>query len=44
LPWARITREFGFRPYYFAVINLSLAFGVVAGLLGYSRPAWKTQR
>jgi cellulose synthase/poly-beta-1,6-N-acetylglucosamine synthase-like glycosyltransferase len=32
------------RPYYFAVINLSLAAGVVAGLLGYSRPAWKSHR
>lgn len=30
--------------YYFAVLNLSLAAGVVAGLIGYSRPAWKSQR
>lgn len=28
------------RLYYFAVINLALAAGVVAGLLGYRRPAW----
>jgi len=27
--------------YYFAVINLALAGGVVAGFLGYRRPAWK---
>lgn len=30
------------RLYYFAVINLAIACGVAAGLLGYSRPAWKT--
>jgi len=34
----------GVRPYYFAVINLSLACGVAAGLVGYSRAAWKPQR
>jgi cellulose synthase/poly-beta-1,6-N-acetylglucosamine synthase-like glycosyltransferase len=27
--------------YYFAVINLALAVGVLAGLLGYRRAAWK---
>jgi cellulose synthase/poly-beta-1,6-N-acetylglucosamine synthase-like glycosyltransferase len=32
------------RPYYFGVINLSLAAGVVAGFFGYSRPAWKSHR
>ncbi len=30
------------RLYYFAVINLAIAGGVAAGLLGYRRPAWKT--
>jgi hypothetical protein len=29
------------RLYYFAVINLALSAGVLAGLLGYRRPAWK---
>ena len=29
------------RFYYFAVINLALAAGVAAGLVGYRRPAWK---
>jgi cellulose synthase/poly-beta-1,6-N-acetylglucosamine synthase-like glycosyltransferase len=29
------------RLYYFAVINLALAAGVIAGLAGYRRPAWK---
>jgi len=29
------------RLYYFGVINLALAAGVVAGLAGYRRPAWK---
>ena len=29
------------RLYYFGVINLSLACGVVAGLVGYRRPVWK---
>ncbi len=29
------------RLYYFGVINLALAVGVVAGLAGYRRPAWK---
>jgi cellulose synthase/poly-beta-1,6-N-acetylglucosamine synthase-like glycosyltransferase len=29
------------RLYYFAVINLALSAGVLAGVLGYRRPAWK---
>ena len=29
------------RLYYFGVINLALAAGVVAGLAGYRRPVWK---
>ncbi len=29
------------RLYYFSVINLALSAGVLAGLLGYRRPAWK---
>ncbi len=29
------------RFYYFAVINLALGAGVLAGLFGYRRPAWK---
>lgn len=29
------------RLYYFGVINLALAAGVLAGLAGYSRPVWK---
>ena len=29
------------RLYYFAVINLALGLGVVAGLSGYGRPVWK---
>ena len=29
------------RLYYFAVINLALSAGVLAGFLGYRRPAWK---
>jgi cellulose synthase/poly-beta-1,6-N-acetylglucosamine synthase-like glycosyltransferase len=29
------------RLYYFAVINLALAGGVLAGLAGYRRPAWR---
>jgi cellulose synthase/poly-beta-1,6-N-acetylglucosamine synthase-like glycosyltransferase len=32
------------RLYYFGVINLALASGVLAGLLGYRRPAWKRTR
>jgi cellulose synthase/poly-beta-1,6-N-acetylglucosamine synthase-like glycosyltransferase len=28
------------RLYYFAVLNLALALGVAAGLVGYSRPVW----
>ena len=31
------------RLYYLVVINLALAAGVVAGLLGYRRPAWKPE-
>lgn len=31
----------GRRLYYFGVINLALAAGVIAGLAGYRRPAWK---
>ena len=30
------------RLYYFAVLNLAIACGVLAGLFGYSRPAWKS--
>jgi len=41
---AGLARQFGIRPYYFAVINLALAAGVLAGLFGYSRPAWKSHR
>jgi hypothetical protein len=29
------------RLYYFGVINLAIAAGVVAGLAGYRRPVWK---
>ena len=29
------------RLYYFGVINLAIAAGVIAGLVGYRRPAWK---
>jgi cellulose synthase/poly-beta-1,6-N-acetylglucosamine synthase-like glycosyltransferase len=29
------------RLYYFGVINLALAVGMLAGLFGYSRPVWK---
>ena len=29
------------RLYYFGVINLALAAGVIAGLAGYRRPAWE---
>ena len=29
------------RLYYFAVMNLALSAGVLAGLVGYSRAAWK---
>jgi cellulose synthase/poly-beta-1,6-N-acetylglucosamine synthase-like glycosyltransferase len=29
------------RLYYFVVMNLALSAGVIAGLVGYSRPAWK---
>jgi cellulose synthase/poly-beta-1,6-N-acetylglucosamine synthase-like glycosyltransferase len=29
------------RLYYFGVMNLALAAGVIAGLLGYRRPVWK---
>jgi cellulose synthase/poly-beta-1,6-N-acetylglucosamine synthase-like glycosyltransferase len=30
--------------YYFCVINIALAAGVVAGLAGYRRPAWRRTR
>jgi cellulose synthase/poly-beta-1,6-N-acetylglucosamine synthase-like glycosyltransferase len=33
-------RGIGGRLYYFAVLNVALALGVGAGLLGYSRPVW----
>ena len=36
----RLTGPAG-RLYYFAVMNLALSAGVLAGLMGYSRPAWK---
>jgi hypothetical protein len=29
------------RFYYFVLMNLALSAGVIAGLFGYSRPAWK---
>jgi hypothetical protein len=29
------------RLYYFALMNLSLSAGIVAGLLGASRPVWR---
>jgi hypothetical protein len=29
------------RLYYFVVMNLALSAGVISGLFGYSRPAWK---
>jgi cellulose synthase/poly-beta-1,6-N-acetylglucosamine synthase-like glycosyltransferase len=32
------------RLYYFCVINIALAAGVVAGLAGYRRPAWRRNR
>ena len=32
------------RLYYFCVINIALAAGVVAGLLGYRRPVWRRRR
>jgi hypothetical protein len=32
------------RLYYFCVINIALAAGVVAGLAGYRRPAWRRTR
>lgn len=32
------------RLYYFCVINVALAAGVVAGLLGYRRPVWRRRR
>jgi cellulose synthase/poly-beta-1,6-N-acetylglucosamine synthase-like glycosyltransferase len=32
------------RLYYFCVINVALAAGVVAGLAGYRRPAWRRTR
>jgi cellulose synthase/poly-beta-1,6-N-acetylglucosamine synthase-like glycosyltransferase len=33
-------RGLGGKLYYFAVLNAVLAFGLAAGLLGYSRPVW----
>jgi cellulose synthase/poly-beta-1,6-N-acetylglucosamine synthase-like glycosyltransferase len=30
--------------YYFCVINVAIAAGVVAGLLGYRRPVWRRRR
>ena len=38
------SRSRGGRAYYFGMINVSLALGVVAGLFGYSRPVWKPRR
>ncbi len=41
---ARLRPQLGGMPgrlYYFVVMNLALSAGVIAGLLGYSRPAWK---
>ena len=35
----RLRGAFG-KLYYFAVLNVALALGVAAGLLGYSRPVW----
>ncbi len=35
----RLTGQFG-KLYYFGVLNLALAAGVVAGLAGYRRPVW----
>jgi cellulose synthase/poly-beta-1,6-N-acetylglucosamine synthase-like glycosyltransferase len=32
------------RLYHFGVVNVALAAGVVAGLLGYRRPAWRRTR
>ncbi len=32
------------RLYYFCVINIALAAGVVAGLAGYRRPVWRRRR
>jgi hypothetical protein len=32
------------RLYYFCVINVALAAGVVAGLAGYRRPVWRRRR
>lgn len=42
----RLPRLPGFpgRLYYFCVINTALAAGVVAGLAGYRRPAWRRTR
>jgi cellulose synthase/poly-beta-1,6-N-acetylglucosamine synthase-like glycosyltransferase len=34
----------GSRLYYFGVMNVALAAGVLAGLFGYRRPAWKPHR
>jgi len=32
------------RLYYFGVINIALAAGVIAGLFGYRRPVWRRRR
>jgi cellulose synthase/poly-beta-1,6-N-acetylglucosamine synthase-like glycosyltransferase len=41
LAWARPRlRGVGGRLYYFGVINLAIAAGVVAGFAGYRRPVW----
>jgi cellulose synthase/poly-beta-1,6-N-acetylglucosamine synthase-like glycosyltransferase len=37
-------RGFPGKLYYFGVINIALAAGVVAGLAGYRRPAWRRAR
>jgi hypothetical protein len=34
-------RGFAGRLYYFCVINLALAVGIVLGFFGYRRPVWK---
>ncbi len=38
------TRARRLRLYYFAVMNVALAVGVVAGLFGFRRPVWKPHR
>jgi cellulose synthase/poly-beta-1,6-N-acetylglucosamine synthase-like glycosyltransferase len=42
--WVRVrphSAGWAARLYYFGVINLALAAGVIAGLAGYRRPAWQ---